>query len=676
LARVEELVEQMAVEDKLTWENTHTRMIEMAREDLGESRGGKYLEKESWFWNPEVEKKVAEKKAAFRQWQTTRTEEDHKMYTKVNKEANQTVAIAKEKGYEELYKELKSNGPKKIYKLARTRKRRAQDIDRLVFVKDSQDRVLTEDDDIKSRWRQYFEQLLNTKNSKKELQNIEKVEGPIQEVTSAEIKEQLEKMANNKATGPDELPIEVIKLMKQTGVEWITSMFVEAQSKGIPEIWRYSTITPLYKQKGDPLCCNNYRGIKLLSHSLKLWERVIEARLREIVKISERQYGFQKGKSTTQPMFCLRILQERFREFNKSLHLVFVDLEKAYDTVPRDLIWYCLRKRLVPEAYVRIIQNMYENCKTKVTTVVGETEHIDIEVGLHQGSALSPFLFIIILDVITEEIEEDTPWAMLFADDLVLCDEQAKNMEERLEKWRRCLEEGGLKLSRSKTEHLVPSADPVTIRLKEYGKDTYTKLPQTISFKYLGTTIHQDGGCRVEVEKRIGKAWDRWRDLTGMLCDKKVPTKLKMLLYKVCIRPTIMYGNEIWPLTKYLEDRISSTEMRMLRYIHGISLEEHRRNEDIRKLAGVEPISVLMRKRRLQWYGHVCRRKDEEDIKRVNNIGVDGKRGRGRPRHRWKDTIRQDMSMWNLDTSDTDDRVRWRSLIELGALQKPVTRKD
>jgi hypothetical protein len=483
-------------------------------------------------------------------------------------------------------------------------------------------------------------------------------------------------MANNKATGPDELPIEVIKLMKQIGLQWVTSMLEDIQNNGIPEIWKYSTITPLYKQKGDPLNCNNYRGIKLLSHSLKLWERVIEARFREIVNISERQYGFQKGKSTIQPMFCLRILQEKFREFDKGLHLVFVDLEKAYDTVPRELIWYCLRKRSVPEEYVRIIQDMYTNCKTRVTTVVGQTEGIAIEVGLHQGSALSPFLFIIILDVLTEEIEEESPWAMLFADDLVLCDGKAEIMETRLERWRRCLEEGGLKLSRTKTEHLVPSGDPMNISLKEYGKDTYTVLPQTTSFKYLGTTIHQNGGCRVEVEKRIGKAWDRWRSLTGVLCDKKIPTKLKMLLYKVCIRPAMLYGHEIWPLTQTLEDRLSTTEMRMLRYIFNISLKEHRRNEEIRGEAGVVPINVLMRKRRLQWYGHVCRREGKEDIKRVSNIRVEGKRRRGRPKHRWKDTINADMKMWQLKTSDTDDRARWQTLIELGAKQKPVTRKE
>ena len=188
--------------------------------------------------------------------------------------------------------------------------------------------------------------------------------------------------------------------------------------------------------------------------------------------------------------------------------------------------------------------------------------------------------------------------------------------------------------------------------------------------------IHQEGGCKVEVEKRIGKAWDRWRSLTGVLCDKKVPTRLKMLLYKVCIRPAMLYGHEIWPLTQRLEDRICTSEMRMLRYIQGISLEEHLRNEEIREKAGIEAISIVMRKRRLQWYGHVCRRKESDDIKKVTNVKVNGKRGRGRPKHRWKDTIKADMKMWKLETKDTDDRERWRALIELGAMQKPVTRKE
>ena len=90
----------------------------------------------------------------------------------------------------------------------------------------------------------------------------------------------------------------------------------------------HSKGSPIYKQKRDPLECNNFRGIKLLSHTLKLWERVVESRLRKMVNISEIQYGFQPGKSTIQPLFCLRMLQEKHRQFGKELHMVFVDLDR------------------------------------------------------------------------------------------------------------------------------------------------------------------------------------------------------------------------------------------------------------------------------------------------------------------------------------------------------------
>ena len=428
------------------WKETYSRIMQLAKEELGESTPGKYLEKESWWWNDAVQQAVSKKRRLFREWQRTREENDQKRYKEANKECKRVVAIAKENAYSQLYEELKGKeGRKKIYKLANARKRMATDIGRVTAVKDKDGTLLTGDDEVKGRWLGYFDDLLNIENEREDLEGILPVQGPIEEIYLEEVITQMGKMKKNKACGPDCLPIEVAKALGDEGAIWMTGVLNEAMRKGIPEEWRTSTITPIYKQKGDPLECNNFRGIKLLSHTLKLWERVVESRLRKMVNISERQYGFQPGKSTIQPLFCLRMLQEKHREFGKELHAVFVDLEKAYDRVPRELIWYSLRRKGVPEAYINIIRDMYAGCKTSVMTSAGKTKGIEIEVGLHQGSALSPLLFVIIIDVITEEIEEGTPWAMLFADDLVLCDPDRQMMELRLERWRECMEKNGLK---------------------------------------------------------------------------------------------------------------------------------------------------------------------------------------------------------------------------------------
>ena len=117
----------------------------------------------------------------------------------------------------------------------------------------------------------------------------------------------------DKAGGPDCLPIEVAKALGDEGVVWMTGVLNEAMREKIPAEWRTSIMTHIYKQKGDPLECNKFRGIKLLSHTLKLSERVVESRLRKMVNIIERQYGFRPGRSTIQPLFCLRMLQEKHK---------------------------------------------------------------------------------------------------------------------------------------------------------------------------------------------------------------------------------------------------------------------------------------------------------------------------------------------------------------------------
>ncbi|KAK3516458.1 hypothetical protein QTP70_014789 [Hemibagrus guttatus] len=126
-----------------------------------------------------------------------------------------------------------------------------------------------------------------------------------------------------------------------------------------------------------------------------------------------------------------------YRSLRKNLSNLS-DLEKAYDRVPREELWYCMRKSGVAEKYVRVVQDMYERSRTVVRCAVGQTEEFKVEVGLHQGSALSPFLVAMVMDQLSEDVRQESPWTMMFADDIVICSESREQVEENLERWSLC----------------------------------------------------------------------------------------------------------------------------------------------------------------------------------------------------------------------------------------------
>jgi hypothetical protein len=166
----------------------------------------------------------------------------------------------------------------------------------------------------------------------------------------------------------------------------------------------------------------------------------------------------------------IRQLIERCREQKKDIHMIFIDLDKAYDKVPRNVMWWDLQKHKVSSKYITLIKDMYDNVVTSVRTSDGDTNDFPINIGLHQGSVLSPYLFTLVMDEVTRDIQGGIPWCMLFADDVVLVDESRTG------------------LSRSKMEYMKCDFSATTQEKGDVRLDGQV-VPKKDTFCYLGSML-------------------------------------------------------------------------------------------------------------------------------------------------------------------------------------------
>ncbi|KAM1231943.1 hypothetical protein ACFX2G_042792 [Malus domestica] len=260
------------------WDSMASCIRKVAKEVFGQSKGFAPHQKESWWWNEEVQTKVKAKKECCKALYKDRTDENGERYRKAKQEAKKAVREAKLAAYDDMYKRLDTKeGELDIYKLARAREKKTMDLNQVRCIKDEDGKVLATENAVKDRWRGYFHNLFNEGHERSaslgELRNSEECRNYsfYRRIRKEEVVVALKKMKHRKAVGPDDIPIEVWKVLGETSITWLTDIFNRIlKTKKMPNEWRTSTLVPIYKNKGDVQNCMNYRGIKLMSHTMKL----------------------------------------------------------------------------------------------------------------------------------------------------------------------------------------------------------------------------------------------------------------------------------------------------------------------------------------------------------------------------------------------------------------------
>ena len=239
-------------------------------------------------------------------------------------------------------------------------------------------------------------------------------------------------------------------------VRRLTAIFKQAYRGGcVPTERGQAEIRPIYKQKDDFLRCENYRGVSLMSHACKLYESVLECRLRNIVeeRLGPWQHGFRKGVGTTYYMIlALRLVIEMHLEYNQPLFIAFLDLEKAFDRVTREKLWRAMAEYMVPADQQIAIISTYKTNRSRVNTNIGSGEWFTTESDVRQGSILSPILFVMYMDLVIKSRQ----WLCT-----CICRRHCANgnlywkLQERMTRWNESFNRYNLKLNLKKTEVLV-----------------------------------------------------------------------------------------------------------------------------------------------------------------------------------------------------------------------------
>ncbi|KAL9954136.1 hypothetical protein ACROYT_G041634 [Oculina patagonica] len=327
-------------------------------------------------------------------------------------------------------------------------------------------------------------------------ERVEYIDIPTDPITVEEVKQAIKKLRYGKAPGEDEVCAEMLKASGEETARFLCLILQNAwDTEQIPEGWKTGLIIPLPK-KGD--LSGNWRGVTLLSITSKLFCRILLNMIPATVEenIRNEQAGSRKGWSCIDHIFALRQILEQSIEWNSNLYVLFIDFEKAFDSLNCESLWIILRSYGFPRKIVNIIRMLYEDFQCKVVCGQHLTDSFRVETGVKQGCILSLFLFLLAMDWLmrrtTAGKKRGIQWTLTttledldFAEDIGLLSNRHNDNQENVRKTKL------MKLNTTKNQ-------PVTINNQQ--------LEEVNEFTYLGSKVSTDGDSGKDVSTRLSKA--------------------------------------------------------------------------------------------------------------------------------------------------------------------------
>ena len=557
-----------------------------------------------------------------------------------------------------------------------------------------------------SRWAEHFQTLLNVPGDidPSALDNIQQrptIESLDETPTIDEVTKAIDAMKDGKAPGQDGIPAEVWKHGGQNLLEKLHELITQIWKEGeVPQAWKDASIVTIFK-KGDRTECGNYRGISLLSIASKIFARVLLNRLTTHVTpnvVPESQCGFRSNRSTVDMIFCLRQIQEKCIEQNRALYIVFVDFTKAFDTVGRTGLWKLLRKYGCTDKFTSLVESLHTGMMASVSDGTNSSDSFGVTNGVKQGCVLAPTLFSIFLSAMLEEAFRDLDDGvyiqsrqdadlynvahfraktkctlqlireLLFADDSALLAHSPEEIQRIIDAFSKASKKFGLKINIKKTEVLYQPdrAKSNEVDIKVDG----VKLNSVPEFTYLGSTVSNDGRIDVEIQRRMAKASAAFGRLRQRLWNNHhVSTRVKGNIYRAVVISTLLYGAESWTVYRQQVKKLHAFMMRHLRSILKITLMDKVTNEEILDRMDLPSMEDLLIRKNLRWTGHVMRLSSDRLPKQILFSQLaSGTRDRGRPRLRYKDTIKRNMKKRNIGLDSwvnlTSQRAKWRHAVK------------